>query len=152
MKRAVLAALFCSLLATGCSQYIVKVRLFDTNGKPVMDAGIAVRGKYVSGYSERGGKRQPVLREYYAMRKYSYGEMVFGVWGMPDSLQVSADAPGFQKLVGYAARDMEDGLLEYKVKDINPPYSFSSMLVTVKGAKDIFIDVFLQSSSSRGWR
>jgi hypothetical protein len=152
MRRAILAVFLCSVFVTGCSQYIMKVRLFDTNRKPVMDAGIAVRGKYVSGYSERGGRGQPVLKEFHAMRKYSYGEMGFGVWGMPDSFQVSADAPGFEKLVGSVTRSMEDGLLEYRVKDVNAPYSFSNVLVTVKGSKNIFIDVFLQSSSSRGWR
>ena len=148
MRQAVLAALLCAVLITGCSQYMMKVRLFDTNKKPVMDAGIAVRGKYISGYTERGGKRQPVLKEFYEKRKYSYGELAFGVWGMPDSFQVSADAPGFQKLVGHAARAMEDGLLEYRVRDINAPYSFSNMLVTVKGSKSIFVDIFLQST---GW-
>ncbi len=151
MKHAVLAAFLCSVLVTGCSQYIVKVRLFDTNRKPVMDAGIAVRGKYISGYSERGGRRQPVLKEFNAMRKYSYGEMGFGVWGMPDSFQVSADAPGFQKIVGSVTRAMEDGLLEYRVRDVNAPYSFSSVLVTVTGSKNIFIDIFLQATGGR-WR
>jgi hypothetical protein len=151
MRQIALAALICSVFVTGCSQYFMKVRLFDANGKPVMDAGIAVRGKYISGYGERGGRRQPILKEFYAMREYSYGELGFGVWGMPDSFQVSADAPGFRKIIGSVTRAMEDGLLEYRVRDVNAPYSFSSVLVTVKGSKSIFIDVFLQPTGGR-WR
>ena len=141
-----LASLFLaagSLLAAGCSQHIVMVRLFDEKGKPVMDAAIAVEGKYICGYSGRGDRKEPVLKDFCALDEFTCGELTFGVWGLPDTLRLSADAPGFYKLISTARCEVqEDSFIEYGVVDANPPYDLASMRVKKKGLK-IYVDAFL---------
>jgi hypothetical protein len=144
------AVLAFALLLSGCTRYYVKVRLYDTRQKPVMDAGIAVEGNYIAGYGMRGGVKQPVLRKFYASRRYSYGELAFGVRNMPHSFRVSADAPGFHKCIARAQiAEQGEGYAQYRVMDVNSPYSPSSIIITLKG-NIVFIDAFLMQIE--GWR
>jgi len=122
---------------------MMKVRLFDVNGKPVMDAGIAVKGKYISGYTEKKSVKEPVLKEYYAIDEFTTGDFVFGVWGLPDTITLSATAPGFYKYVGTAERQVGvDGYVSYRVMDANSPYNTSDVRVKKQGDW-IYVDAFL---------
>ena len=147
MRYAVLAALLCSLLAAGCSQYAVRVRRYDDRGKPVMDASIAVDGKYIAAYRKKKEKEDPILKEFFIQDEFTTGELDFGVWGLPDSIRLSASAPGFHKYVGTAQRYVHaDGVIEYRLVSANPPYSLGDVRVTKK-RYNIYIDAFLLQMS-----
>lgn len=143
MKYAVLACLLCLLFGAGCTQYYIGVRTFDVKGKPVMESvSIAVEGKYIAGYKDPG-RKEPVLREFFAMREFTYGETAFGVRGLPDTFRVSCGAPGFRKLVAGVRRIEEsDGYISYQVVNANSPYSSSDVRVKKKGDL-ITVDTFL---------
>ncbi len=155
MKHALSAMLLLGLLSAGCHQYIVKVRLFDVKGKPVMDAAIAVEGEYITGYKDKA-RKEPILEKFSAMDEFTDGTFAFGVWGLPDTFRFSADAPGFYKCIISARRyPLPDGGLVYRVTDASPGYSTNSARYNKKG-HNIFIDVFLVQSSTRrsgsgGW-
>lgn len=152
MRYAVLALLACSLLAAGCSQYVVMVRLFDVKGRPVMDASIAAEGKYVAGHQEKDGQKQPILREFFAMDDFTTGEFRFGVRGLPDTLRLSASAPGFYKYVGSVQREeLADGSIEYRIMDASPPYDLGDVRVTKK-RETIYVDAFLLQMQRGGYR
>jgi hypothetical protein len=144
MRYAVLAGLLCSLLGAGCTQYIIGVRTFDVKGKPVMESvSIAVEGKYIAGYRDARNKKEPVLREFFVMREFTYGESAFGVRGLPETFKVSCDAPGFRKLVAGVRRVEEsDGYISYQVVNANSPYSSSDVRVKKRG-DTIYVDAFL---------
>jgi hypothetical protein len=144
VRYALLAGLLCSLLAAGCTQYIIAVRTFDVKGKPVMESvSIAVEGKYISGYRDARSKKEPILRDFFAMREFTYGELTFGVRGLPDSFKVSFNAPGFRKLVSGIMRVEEaDGYISYQVVNANAPYSSSDVRVNIRG-DTIYVDAFL---------
>ncbi len=152
MKHAFVAGLFLSLLAAGCTKYTVWVRLFDKSGRPVMEhVAIAVEGKYIAGYTERGGEKEPLLKPFYAVDEFTTGELIFGVYGLPDTFRVSFSAPGFYKLVGKARRVVHpDGFVSYSVEDASSPYSPSDVRVSKKG-KTIYIDGMLEQTRRGGY-
>lgn len=148
-KLTVLAASLCVLLAAGCTYYPVMVRLYDEHRKPVMEASIAVEGKYIAGHAERAGKKEPLLEEFFAMKERTCGEFFFYALGEPDSLRVSADAPGFHKFIGKVKRIVApDGFAEYRVVEACSPYLHSGVIVKKKGL-GLFIDIFLKMHERR---
>lgn len=145
MKPAVLAVSLCVLLAAGCTYYPVTVRLYDERRKPVMEAAIAVKGKYISYYGEHAGIKEPVLKKFSTpVKEHTLGELYFSILGEPDLLRVSADAPGFHKFIGEVKRVVApDGFAEYHVVETCSPYLSGSVIVTKKGY-ELFIDIFLK--------
>ena len=149
MKRALAVVVLFSVLAAGCSQYVMHVRLFDRKGRPVMESvAIAVEGKYITGFEDAAGK-QPVLRDFFAMDEFTLGELVFGVAGMPDSFRLSANAPGFYKMVSSFKREVEpDGYVIYRVVDASSPYSPGDVRIIRQGTT-ILIDAKLEQFKQR---
>jgi hypothetical protein len=149
MRRLAVMLVLCAIFAAGCSQYIMHVQLFDRKGRPVMESvAIAVEGKYISGYKD-AARKEPYLKDFFVMDEFTLGELVFGVAGMPETFRLSANAPGFYKMVSSIKREVEpDGYVFYGVVDASSPYSTGDIRIRKEGTT-IYIDAKLEQFTQR---